>query len=106
LEASSESDSSVASWSEDEDCTKEEEETEAGREPVSDNAPSTQKTSNLKWNQTSNFEDIETFYNHFQKGQSHNFPVGIVIKYCFSMFVGKPLCETVAEETNKLAAFL
>jgi hypothetical protein len=61
-----------------------------------DNAPSTQKTTNFKWNQTFNFEDIEPFYN-FQ-GPSHNLPVGSIKK--LFQFVDRSFCEMVAEETN------
>jgi hypothetical protein len=43
------------------------------------NILSTQMTTNLKWDQTLNFKDIEFFYNNFQ-GPSHNLPVGSVEK--------------------------
>jgi hypothetical protein len=44
------SDSSIASWSEDEDRTEQREnEIEVDREIVSDKTPSTQQTGNFKW---------------------------------------------------------
>jgi hypothetical protein len=65
----------------------------------SGNAPSTQEAADLIWRQSLEFRNMELFSN-FQ-GLSHNLLIRSVKKNYFILFVDRPFCKMVEEETNK-----
>jgi hypothetical protein len=67
------------------------------------NAPSTQKTADIKWNQILKFKNMERFSTLL--GLPYNLPVGSGDKGYFSLFVDRSFCEVIAKETNKRAVF-